>query len=217
MQSTTHTARRCGGASLDLSPWVARSESGFLFPDRGDNWCAIGDAAMGSDPLAGDGVARAIRSAMDAAPGIAQALATGEIGTAPTSDQDNGLRQRFIEYLEMREHYYLAERRFAQAPFWVRRHPIAWRAAPLFLDPRQSLHWDGAPLARDAIAPVEALLPVHAVGALLKRLRQPTPAHEALAFLRAEAPLEDRRLLVAVQDLIARGIIGCEPRHQHQV
>jgi hypothetical protein len=187
-----------------VNPWVARADSGFLFPDHGERWCAIGDAAMATDPLAGDGVVRAIRSALGAAARIEQAL--GGAGTPHVAKAD-GARRRFIDYLGVRERYYSSEQRFAEGLYWRRRHPIAWREAPLFLDPRHSLRWDGAPLSRDAIAPHEALLPVHAVRALLEHLRQATPAHQALEFLRATAPLEERRLLVAVQDLIARGIV----------
>jgi flavin-dependent dehydrogenase len=213
LDRTTHIARRCGGARLDARPWVARADSGFLYPDRGDTWCAIGDAAMASDPLAGDGVVRAIRSAMDAASRIEQRLATrrADMSKLPVTDHIDPVRQHFIDYLDVRERYYLSEKRFAEKPYWARRHPAAWREAPLFLGPLHALHWDGAPLARDAIAPIEALVPMHTVRALLERLRQPVPAHEALAFLRSEAPLEDRRLLVAVQDLIARGIVTSDP------
>jgi flavin-dependent dehydrogenase len=209
LNRTTHTRRRAA-ASLDTSPWVARSDSGFVVPNRGEGWCAIGDAEMSGDPLAGDGVARAIRSAIDAASGIEQALSARDTRTSglPVPNHADALLWRFMEYLKVREHYYLAEKRFAEEPFWVRRHPIDWRAAPLFLNPGQSLRWDGEPLAPNAAAAIDALIPAHAVGSLLKRLREATPAHEALAFLRAEAPLEDRRLLVAVQDLIARGIVA---------
>jgi flavin-dependent dehydrogenase len=210
LDRTTHTARRCGGARVEAAPWVARADSGFLHPDRGDAWCAIGDAAMGGDPLAGDGVVRGIRSAMDAASRIAQAPGAGGPGKpgGPTRDHADALRDRFMSYLDLRESYYRRERRYGTETFWARRHPVDWRAAPLFLDPLQPLRWDGVVPARDLVAPVEALIPAPAVRTLLQHLRPSLPAHQALALLRAEAPLQDRRLLVAVQDLVARGVVG---------
>lgn len=207
---TEHTSRRCGSERLDGPPWIVRADTGVLLPDRGADWIAIGDAAMGCDPLAGDGVVRSLRSAIDATPMIERTLAAKSTGTKDLvpSDDTNELRQRFSEYLDLRARYYLSEKRFINAPFWVRRHPMNWRDALLFLDPRQSLQWNSIIPSRDLIAPVEALISPHALRVLLRQLQNPVPAHEALATLRSTIPLEDRCLLVALQELIARGILA---------
>jgi flavin-dependent dehydrogenase len=210
LSRTLHTAKRCGDATLDGLPWIVRADTGVLLPDRSSGWCAIGDAAMGCDPLAGDGVARALRSAIAAAPLIDRMLAARDARTPETvpSGVSDAAKEQFLDYLDLRAHYYQSEGRFPAAPFWARRRPVDWRSAPLFLDPRQLLQWNDSPPSRDLIAPVEALLPPHALRTLLRRLRRPLPAHEALAALRTEAPLEDRRLLVGVQELVARGIVA---------
>lgn len=201
---TSNTAQRCRSAGLRGEPWVARADTGMLLPHWGDNWCAVGDAAMGCDPLGGDGVARALRSAFAAAPLIEQALNGSEVAVANASVE---LRQIFIDYIELRSRYYLYEQRYSDCIFWMRRHPIDWRAAPIFLDPQQQLHRDGTIPARELIAPVEALIPPRLLKLLLRQVRHPIPAHEALNYLCANTPFESRRMLVGLQDLIARGIV----------
>ena len=209
LANTVYTARRCHGSELDGPTLIVRADTGVLLPDHGAYWRAIGDAAMGCDPLAGDGVSRALRSALDAAPLIEQTL-TSETCRTPdpnlTEDTDK-LRRQFLDYLDQRSRYYLLETRFPDAPFWARRRPMDWRNAPLFLHPLQLLKWDGILPARDLMAPVESLIPPRALRAFLRRLRHTTTAHEALAAIKTDAPLEDRRILVGVQDLIARGTV----------
>jgi flavin-dependent dehydrogenase len=64
---TRHTAARCAGMTPESAPWVVRADSGRLLPEHGPGWSAVGDAAFASDPLTGNGVARALREAEDAA------------------------------------------------------------------------------------------------------------------------------------------------------
>jgi flavin-dependent dehydrogenase len=192
---TAHTAARAAGGMLTAEPWIARADSGLLLPDRGPDWRALGDAAMACDPLAGNGVVRSLNSALQAAPDIDRTLSG-----APSSTPD--LHAGFIDYLAMRGRYYAREPRWPEAPFWARRRPVAWQAAPLFLEPQQPLVRTGVAAAREALAPIESLIPPEAIRAVLDRLRQQRPAHEALAFLKSVAPLEDLRLLVALQYLV---------------
>jgi flavin-dependent dehydrogenase len=201
---SVHTAERAAGATLSAQPWIVRSDSGLLVPDRGRAWRAVGDAAMACDPLAGDGVLRALRAAIEAAPEIDRQLADPD--AAPTDAET--MPDRFRAYLELRGRYYQREARWPDSPFWARRRPIDFQAAPLFLDPLRVLQWDGAPLPRERVAPVEGLIPLYALRALLARLRNPMPAHQALAFLRSAAPVGDRQLLVGLQQLVALGCLS---------
>ncbi len=202
---TVHTAARAAGAALAAPPWIVRADSGILLPDHGHAWRAVGDAAMACDPLAGDGVVRSLRAALEAAPEIDRELDGGTVASGGDT-----LQARFRDYLDMRERFYEREARWPEATFWARRRPLDWRTAPLFLDPRRRIRWEGMPPPRDVVAPVEALLPPPAVRSLLDRLRSPTPAHEALAFLKHAAPLEDRRLLVGLQYLAWSGCVSLE-------
>lgn len=204
-----HTAARAAGATLTAPPWIGRSDSGLLLPDRGPGWRAIGDSAMACDPLAGDGVYRALRDGLAVAPEIDRAVAEPDAAVDAAA-----LPERFRAYLEIRARYYAREARWPQAPFWARRRPLDFGAAPVLLDPRKVLRWDGAALARARVAPVEALIPFHALRSVLGRLRQPTPAHEALTLLRAEAPVGDRRLLVGLQLLVSLGCVAIDDQVQ---
>ena len=99
------------------------------------------------------------------------------------------------------------EPRFSEGLFWKRRQAIDWQAEPITLDPQATLQWDGREPEVGVIAPVEALLPPRVIHAVLDFLRTPRAAHEALAVLRAAAPLGDRRLLVGLEGLVALGIV----------
>jgi flavin-dependent dehydrogenase len=84
-------------------------------------YLAVGDAALAVDPIAGDGVVRALRSAQRAVSTVLQLL------EAPHTRQHELLAAYAAEhdaectrYLHTRVHYYAAEQRFA-TPYWQRR------------------------------------------------------------------------------------------------
>jgi flavin-dependent dehydrogenase len=197
---TTHTAARCRGASDDSPVRIVRADSGLLMPERGDDWSAVGDAAMSTDPIAGNGVARALRSAVEAVERI-DARLRGET-PPPTAP----LQRRFVEYLDRRAGYYEIEARWTEAPFWARRRPGAWKDAPITLDPAAMLRRGASP-SPAALAPVEALVPPRAIASTLDSVAAATPAHALLSKLRETAPLGDHRLLVGLQRLLATGAL----------
>jgi flavin-dependent dehydrogenase len=189
---TTHTRARVGSAQLLGPIRPVRADSGLLLPDRGAQWRAVGDAAMACDPLAGNGVARALRTAIAAAEEIERQLD----GEGPSV---SGVPAAFAEYLDQRARYYRVEGRWPSAPFWVRRRPPDWTQAALSLEPTTKLSWDGKQPHLADLASVESLLPYRAITEVLKMLRTPRPASDVLLRLRDLAPIGDRRLLVALQ------------------
>jgi flavin-dependent dehydrogenase len=198
---TRHTAARARGASLSGVPRLVRADSGVLLPAAGPGWRAIGDAAMATDPLAGNGVPRALRSALEAAGEIERAL---DGGASPAArDPAAG----FADYLDRRGSIYLREARWPAAPFWARRRPVGWREAPITLGPEATLRAVREPRAQ-ALWPTEALIPPRALRSALAGLSTPQPAHALLARLKAIAPLGDRRLLVGVQLLVENGVLA---------
>ncbi len=173
------------------------AESGLLLPDRGNGWRAVGDAAMACDPLAGNGVARALTAGIRAGEEIDRQL-RGE--TIPPS----GTTERFGNYIKQRDAYYLREGRWPDAPFWLRRQPVDWETAPLLVSPTDwlVLSWE---LPASSIAAAEALVPYRSVGMILDRLRQGLAAFEAMSLLREECPfIADGRLLCAIELLLHR-------------
>jgi flavin-dependent dehydrogenase len=195
---TIHTKVRVGEAALQGPVQVVRADTGRLLADRAPGFCAVGDAAMTVDPLAGNGVARSLRSGAEAAEAIERTLS----GETP---DDSRIAESFEAALERRARYYLLENRWAESPFWARRRPPDWRAEPITLAPTSLLRWSGTPPAPDALAKVEALLPRRAISSALDLLRTPQPAHVAMSALRGHALPGDRRLLVGLQLLVEHG------------
>jgi flavin-dependent dehydrogenase len=167
---------------------VVRAGSGCLVPFGGDGWRTVGDARMSADPLSGDGVARALRSALAVA---------GE--TVPDEESP------FSGYLARRASHYELEARWPNATFWLRRRPGNWQARAITLHPEQQLQTADVVPSRDTLAAAEALLPPTAVAAALRAARAPQPAHAILARIRKIAPLGDRRLVAGLERLIERG------------
>jgi flavin-dependent dehydrogenase len=201
LERTQHTrARSCALPVDPAAIRVVRADSGRLLPDRSPGFCAVGDAAMCVDPLAGNGVARALSSALDAVPAIDAAL---DGAPARTTAGDP-----FLEYLDRRASYYRMEPRWPDALFWARRRTPDHRQVPLTLLPTALLRVAEARPSRERLAPVEALLPPRAITKLLAALAVPRPAHEAMGVLRETAPVGDRRLLVGVQMLVERGVLA---------
>ncbi len=196
-----HTSRRAEGFTPLGRAQVFRSESGRLVPDRGDGWRAVGDAAMATDPLGGNGVARALKSALEAA------------GALDASFDPAAAERRFSDYTDQRTEFYWIEGRWPDAPFWARRRPVDargrpldWKRVALTLPPRARVRW-----RREAPYAAEAWLPRAALTALRELASAPTEAHAALSAMSAVAPVGSRRLLVGLQWLLAAGVVDEAP------
>lgn len=181
------TRARIGGP-VDAPIAAGRSDSGWLLPPDVAGFQAAGDAGLATDPLGGDGVARALVAPLDAA----------------------AAARRRAAFLGTRARYYLAEDRWPMAPFWARRRPLDPAGlpadpatVPLTLRPDARLRWQG-----EAPAAVEAWLPRAAVRAVELALQDEAPAHAALAAARAAAPVGDRRLLAGLQWLCGVGVVA---------
>lgn len=198
---STHVAGRAAGRALLETPRAFRSESGRLLAGPGEGWCAVGDAALATDPLGGNGVARALRAALDLA----------EAGEAAFASEDRrAAERRFGEYLDVRAGYYALEDRWAAEPYWARRRPAApdgaplhWRRVPVALPPDAVLTWvtEPGPAA-------EAWVPPAGLAALRDVLSTPCSAHALLERLRGVTPIGPQRLVVGLQWLLAAGVLA---------
>lgn len=197
LAKTGHTRARLEGHGQIEDLAVFRSESGLLSTDHGDGWRALGDAAMSTDPLGGQGITRALRAGLLAASPRAATV-------------DGAARRREVTaYLDTRARYYGLEPRFSRAPYWARRRmtapagdePIDWREVELWLAPDTPLTW-----RRDPDARAESWLPPSSLEAI-RSLPPSSPAHRLLATLGALLPVEPRRLLVALQWLVSDGAL----------
>jgi flavin-dependent dehydrogenase len=87
----------------------------------GPNWIAVGDAAMAWDPLSGQGISKALETGLLASEALRQTL---EGNRTALDEYERWVTAHFAGYLRARAHYYHAERRWPQSPFWQRRQRL---------------------------------------------------------------------------------------------
>lgn len=92
--------------------------SSMLDRVEAEHWLAIGDAASGLDPIAAQGIFKALADAADATDTIA--AAAGRSAPPPWSYTER-VAARFEDYLTNRAHLYRLEQRWVDTPFWRQR------------------------------------------------------------------------------------------------
>jgi flavin-dependent dehydrogenase len=124
--STQLVSRLARCFSPGLVTLAATSECAL--PCAGDGWLAVGDAEQAYDPLSGQGLNKAITSALRAA-----ALIANEPQNAAVAEFAAARRREFETYLATQRTHYRREERWPQHPFWQRRGSAAHSAvAPAF-------------------------------------------------------------------------------------
>lgn len=122
MDATVHTRRRIAAhleAGARPDPRVMPAGSTYLQRPWGEGWIAIGDAAVAFDPLSSHG--------------MGSAMTTGYYGACAVADHVRGrhdalttyeglVARMYEDYLGLLHEHYRREQRWAQEPFWSRRH-----------------------------------------------------------------------------------------------
>jgi flavin-dependent dehydrogenase len=98
---------------------TALAPSAILSRVTGARWLAVGDAASSYDPIAAQGIVKALSDGEAAAAAIAETFAGA--GEAPLAAYQDGVFARFRDYLRLQQYLYRLERRWPQAPFWKNR------------------------------------------------------------------------------------------------
>jgi flavin-dependent dehydrogenase len=203
LHRSVHTAARVGRERPAGEVHVRAADSALLSPSAGDDWLAVGDAALGLDPLSSSGIAHGLDHAFEAA-GAIEALFAGD--RAAIARYATARRAELDEYLAMRSSYYGMEKRWPGSLFWRRRRRPPAERVPVTLDPaaRVRLAIDAAGAARAAAD----LSPSLAIEALCDACPEPRAASEVLEAHRRAHPgaVSDRELIVALQALIERGV-----------
>ncbi|GAB6041217.1 NAD(P)/FAD-dependent oxidoreductase [Endothiovibrio diazotrophicus] len=99
--------------------WVYPAHSGHLDRIAGPGWIAIGDAALGMDPLTSSGINSALADGLAAAGALRPWLATGD--SDGLRDHAEKMNRTVVIYLDERTRFYGRERRWSDHPFWRRR------------------------------------------------------------------------------------------------
>ncbi len=120
LSKSLHTSRRVQNSKLLDDPQIFPAASFQLDTLGGEGWVATGDAACTYDPLSSGGMVKALRTgiftayvALDHFKGI------GDIGL---QKYNRLMKEDYETYLETRQKFYQEETRWADAPFWKRRH-----------------------------------------------------------------------------------------------
>jgi flavin-dependent dehydrogenase len=87
----------------------------------GPGWLAVGDAAQSYDPLSGQGIVKALTSALHAA----DVISIDRPAPAGIEDYRHATKREYDNYLAQRLVHYRREQRWSGDPFWNRRHQSA--------------------------------------------------------------------------------------------
>ena len=149
------------------------------------------DAACTLDPLSGQGILKAMTNGVYAAYAVADGLSGDDLGLERYS---RDISRAYEQYLDTRDEYYDAERRWASARFWRRRqHQIT-------LDP----------MARVVLTQQPAKPSFGIRGRVLSVLSgTPQSAYEIVKRVKKRNPsgASDRRVVLTLQRLIQIGAV----------
>jgi flavin-dependent dehydrogenase len=117
------TESRLGSAKPLGKACAFASATHVLDRAAGEGWLAVGDVAIGCDPIFGSGIDFALASAEFAAHTVVRAFSGSHMAWR---EYDARISRDAQAYLEKRARFY-EETPWPDAPFWRRRH--GWRAA----------------------------------------------------------------------------------------
>jgi flavin-dependent dehydrogenase len=120
VKSAPLTAQRAGDIIVPPPMEIVSAGSLMRQPVVGDDWLAIGDAALAFDPLSGQGVLKSMETGTSAADAIARYF-DGD-GTSLAMYQ-NWVQEVYQEHLAVRSQFYQSVRRWPASQFWTRRAP----------------------------------------------------------------------------------------------
>jgi len=127
LAGTTHVRAALAGYALACAPRGADAGSARLGSAAGDGWLAAGDAAVSFDPLSSHGILTALHTGSLAGAAIHARLG-GDAGA--TADYARHVDAVYASYLRHLQRYYAMEWRWADRPFWSRRHGMGQPLAP---------------------------------------------------------------------------------------
>jgi flavin-dependent dehydrogenase len=116
---TVQLVRRFQNAGPPQRLMVRSARSQHIDPACGTGWIAVGDAAMAFDPLASQGIAKALHHGKRVAEHIAVHL-RGDTSSLQRLALE--FEREYAAYRATRADYYRLEKRWPSSAFWSRRH-----------------------------------------------------------------------------------------------
>lgn len=118
LAQTRHTRERVRNAAPLGPPSTHAAHTQTLERVTGDGWLAVGDAATTFDPLSSQGILKSLRSGVLASYAVADCFKGIESGLVK---YEAVAAREFKDYMDARADFYARERRWNDAPFWLRR------------------------------------------------------------------------------------------------
>lgn len=186
------TARRIGSAR-PIATWRCSARAQAATRVHGDDWLAVGDAALAADPLSSQGIAQGLAIGIAAAEAIAKHLAGDSSGLSRYAESIATLRRRF---LLARRDVYRREHRYAERRFW------RCRQQTITLAPESTVQHAKSLRAGHAL-----YLPRRELELLAQTCGTGRPAHEVVRAFRDLCPRSDAVVLLALQGLHDAGVV----------
>ena len=125
LEQAPHTRSRMSGCVPETSLRSIAANSYRMDRIAGEDWLAVGDAAIAFDPLSSQGIRHALESGLLAAHAIEDCLLGYQTALDEYTRETQG---RFLKYLSMRAVHYRQEQRWSSSVFWQRRQSEPGRA-----------------------------------------------------------------------------------------
>lgn len=122
LATTEYIRQYVAGCQVQGGLRIYPAHSCMLEPAAGPGWVATGDAVAAFDPLSSMGIGHALASGSHAGRVAYDQLRSD--GTL-AAQYSSGVAQNVQQYLRQRQQYYRLEQRWADQPFWARRHQPA--------------------------------------------------------------------------------------------
>jgi 2-polyprenyl-6-methoxyphenol hydroxylase-like FAD-dependent oxidoreductase len=199
LEQTRRTKERVRHATPLGVPSVHAAHTQRLEHVTGGGWLAVGDAATTFDPLSSQGVTKSLRSGILASYAVADHFK----GAATGLEKYEALTAReFEDYLAVRADFYSQERRWADSPFWQRRH------GSITLAPGEWLRLSGKAGDEAALDRLSMHLPAQDLKLLCRLCEAPRRAQDVVSDFKARSGFAfDRRIILALQYLVEEGVI----------
>lgn len=122
LNQTKHLSQQLKHFEFDLKSLQAYATPSFkLAKISGNNWLAVGDAAMTFDTITSQGIMKGLLSGSLAAKAIAKNI---NDETSDFSHYESTLNVAFDNFIELRKNLYRSEQRWLSSPFWLNRERI---------------------------------------------------------------------------------------------
>ncbi len=119
LSNTRYTRTRIADARTISEVLVRPAHTQTLSKVTGENWLAVGDAAIAFDPLSSSGISKSLDWGTRAA-AVADRYLNADRAALP--EYEDSIQTTFSRYIEDRVDHYRLEQRWPEMPFWRRRH-----------------------------------------------------------------------------------------------